>query len=654
MVLARLGLLIGSIALHAAALPAAAAADDTRFAWPRPAALEPAVAFWTRVYTEVDTHSGFIHDDRELDVVYGRLRLDPYASSAEHQKAIARSLANHRKALLSLAGGKRHGLTETEQRALQAWGPAASSATLQAAAERVRFQRGQADRFQGGLTRADKWERRIREIFRRHGLPEELVVLPHVESSYNPRVRSPAGAAGLWQFMPATARRYLRVDDKVDERLDVYKSSAAAAGLLQHYHGVLGSWPLALTAYNHGLAGVRRAVRQTGSEDIGEIVRAYDGERFGFASRNFYAAFLAAVDVCRDPEAYFGSQREKFGPRPITLITEAYVPIDAVVDAFGVDKGELRRLNPKLPRTIWSGALLIPKGQALRLPPQHTLPEAAAKMAALCRSEGYLAQRPDVYHEVREGETLSVIAARYQTDADELVTLNRLRDRHAIRDGQLLLIASGPEPQPVVTAAIVESVQADTDSDRGRGASDEDWLDTGILPIETQPDLAADPADYSVRADGRIRIQAAETLGHYAEWSGSSVKRLRELNRLGDRRPLVVGRQLRLELAKTARADFERQRLAHHRNLQASYFERHRIVGLRQHRVGGGDSLWRLATATYGIPLWLLRQYNPDVALDTVLSLGGVIAIPVAEQIRAEQADWHAPEQQPETEADTG
>jgi len=593
---------------------ALAGSGATSAAFPRPAALGPAIAFWTRVYTEIDTGSGFIHDDRRLDVVYQVRHLNADLSPAAQNKSIRQALGSYRKALLSLAGGKRKALTATERRALHAWGKSAKRAALRAAAERVRFQRGQADRFNEGLSRSAKWRRRIEGIFRRQGLPTELAALPHVESSYNPAARSSAGAAGLWQLMPATASRYLHVDKKRDERLDPYKSSEAAARLLQHNYSVLQSWPLALTAYNHGLSGMRQAVISTGTEDIARIIEEYNSDSFGFASRNFYPAFLAALDVSRAPESYFGKAREKFGPRPLRVRTAAYLPVDAVAKAFGTDAQQLCDLNPGLPRTVRSGKLFMPKGYPLHLPPSHTLVQAKHEMARLARTIGYQSQRPDVYHEVRAGESLSEIAQKYGKDTAELAAINGLDSEQIIRAGQLLLIASGPAPERVRV--------------RVRSA-DRDRQSPGILPLETQPDLAADPADYSVRADGTIVVQASETLGHYAEWLGVTSKRLRQLNRLGASRGLVIGHRLKLDLSKTSRTSFQRRRIAYHQSLQASYFQDVHIAGLRQHRVQSGDTLWRLAEQRYGIPLWLLRQYNPDIALDSVLPLGGVISVPV-------------------------
>ena len=216
--------------------------------FPMPEALAPAVAFWTRIYTEVDSASGFIHDSRRLDVVYATLYLNPAAPPDAQDRVIERAFRDYREALILLASGQRHGLAPIEQRALRAWGEGVSADELTAAAENLRFQRGQADRFQQGLARSSRWKAKIESILERIGVPRELAALPHVESSYNPNAVSKVGAAGLWQLMPTTARRYLRVDETADERFDIVKSSEAAAHLLRQDYSVLKSWPLAVTA----------------------------------------------------------------------------------------------------------------------------------------------------------------------------------------------------------------------------------------------------------------------------------------------------------------------------------------------------------------------------------------------------------------------
>ena len=126
-----------------------------------------------------------------------------------------------------------------------------------------------------------------------------------MESSFNPEAYSKAGAAGIWQFTRSTGRRYLHVDYVVDERMDPFAATVAAAQLLEHNYQLTGTWPLALTAYNHGASSLRRASKQLGTTDIATIVRDYKGRSFGFASRNFYLSFLAALEVSSDPERYF-------------------------------------------------------------------------------------------------------------------------------------------------------------------------------------------------------------------------------------------------------------------------------------------------------------------------------------------------------------
>lgn len=677
------------LAVFAATCTAALVADDTRAAlFSRTPSLVPAVAFWTRVYTDLDSASGIIHDNRHLDVVYQVLYLNRDAPPATQSKAIEKRLAGYRKALLALASGKRRGLTVIEQEALRPWGEDASEAELEAAAERLRFQRGQADRFKQGLARSTRWKTRIHRIFRERGLPPELAALPHVESSYHPGVRSKAGAAGLWQFMPATARRYLRVDGAVDERLDPYKSSAAAAHFLQHNHSVLKSWPLAITAYNHGLSGVRRAVRETGTDDLGEIVRTYEGPRFGFASRNFYAAFLAALDVSENPGRYFGRSQQEL-QEPITLVTQAYLPADVLIEAFGVDKNQLRELNPSLHHGVWNGTYFVPKDHALKLPGTIRPLPAEEILRQLAQYFGFSSQMPYRYYEVRLGDSLSRIAERLNTSTRKLLKMNRLSSVHQIHAGQVLRIPMGAAPEPLgVGAAAMLAAQPSTGDieggtlpvvdlprlvavatgqesfgdntagpepaqsrrpaegcgeDRSEAPSEDrdglDEIDVALAasPTQPQPDLAADPVDYGVAADGTIEIQIDETLGHYAEWLGLRSDDLRKLNGLRAKQSLIVGRRLKLEFSNATHERFEQQRIAYQQSRQLEYFRRHRIAGVLEHAITEGDNLWLLAVQQYDIPLWLLRQYNPDIDVDTVLPLESIIYVPVVQALPGQQ-----------------
>ncbi|MBI4574548.1 MAG: lytic transglycosylase domain-containing protein, partial [candidate division NC10 bacterium] len=179
----------------------------------------------------------------------------------------------------------------------QAWGCPCPPETLLRAAANIRVQQGLREKVDEGLRRARGLLPRILAILRRHSVPEELAALPMVESSFNPRARSKAGAVGLWQFIRSTGRRYLTISSRRDDRRDPIRATEAAARLLKHNYEALGSWPLAIIAYNHGKEGILAARAAVGSSAIEEIIARYAGPRFGFASRNFYAEFLAALEI---------------------------------------------------------------------------------------------------------------------------------------------------------------------------------------------------------------------------------------------------------------------------------------------------------------------------------------------------------------------
>jgi membrane-bound lytic murein transglycosylase D len=424
-------------------------AEEVKFE--RPASLKPAIAFWTRVYSEIDSLAGFIHDSRNLNVIYETLEFNWYDSAELQEKQIEETAERYRGALRALAAGKRENLTAREQKVLALWGGAASAERLEAAAERIRFQRGQSDRIRDGIIRAGAWEDAILKTLRDAGLPEELAALPHVESSYNPHVQSHAGAVGLWQFTQFTGRHYLRVDNVVDERLDPVKSTDGAVRLLKRYYSKLHSWPLTITAYNHGLSGVRRAVEEIGSTDIGDIVERYDGPRFGFASRNYYAAFLAAGDVTRNADKYFGPLERQPPEHQWIVKVPSYLPVSDLIEQMKLDAEVVRKLNPALQEAVWIGRKYVPKGYLLRLPGTTG---TAAITTLLTAMQGHPEQLPDLYYRVELGDTLSDIALRYSHSVRDLMALNNLSSADHIRAGQKLRLYAAELPESIQIAAM--------------------------------------------------------------------------------------------------------------------------------------------------------------------------------------------------------
>jgi membrane-bound lytic murein transglycosylase D len=625
-----------AVGIALAATPGAAATD----LFPRPEALEPNVAFWLRIYSEVPSTRGLIHDTVHLGVVYGEVVFPDGASARERNRIADAARKPIEKALEALGRGRRSHLGPTGKAVLASWPRGVRSDELRAAASRVRVQTGQADRFREGLIRAGRYRDHIHATLQEAGLPRDLAALPHVESSFNPAARSRAGAAGLWQFTASTARRFMRVDRVQDQRRDPYTSTRAAAQLLAQNLEITGSWPLAITAYNHGAGGVRRAVRITGSTDLAVIVEKYRGRTFGFASRNFYAEFLAAREIEADPEKYFGPLPEAPVERFEIVRIEHFVPAGALAKHFGISTAQLRAANPALKETVWSGAKHIPKGFELRLPATDV-----RSLAALPARHRYARQIPDQNYTVRRGDALSKIAARHGVTQRQLMALNGLRNPNRIRIGQKLQLPFAKAPDVVAGVYDYPGARAPTGSVvvragdtlsqiarrfgtttaelvRQNGLGNRNRIRIGqVLRLDRSDGSrnpgserrAGDPTDYSVRPDGSIEVEASETLGHYAAWLGISVDALRSRNGIGRNRRLDVGRRIELDFVRVRPNEFETQRVAHHRALQRAYFERFEIVGTRTHRARSGESLWWLAEKHFGIPLWLLRHYNPDI-----------------------------------------
>src|SRR5262245_42894584 len=354
-----------------------AAPDPQEF--PRPAALEPQIRFWRAIFTEHSTHQVVLHDAFYLDKVYKVLdfRREAAGMDAVELERLKREvtdleLERVRRTLLRLhgLGPNPQGLDSEEEAVYALWADDRSpDRFLEAASEkRLRSQRGLRERFAEGLREARRWFPEMERTFREADLPIELTRLPLIESCFNVQAYSKAGAAGIWQFIPATGRRFLRIDGLVDERRDPLASTRAAARYLAILYDELGSWPLAITSYNHGPVGISRAVEEVGSRDIATIVRRYDGNAFGFASRNFYAEFLAALDVEGDHTTYFGDMPAS---PPIQLREhrlDRSVSMQAAARMAGVGTDELAELNPALADSVVSGRRLIPAGYRLRLP----------------------------------------------------------------------------------------------------------------------------------------------------------------------------------------------------------------------------------------------------------------------------------------------
>ncbi|MBT8146694.1 MAG: LysM peptidoglycan-binding domain-containing protein [Gammaproteobacteria bacterium] len=685
-----------------------------------------------RVYTEVDTQSGFLHDSRNLSVIYRSLPLD--------RRGIERNRRQIRADLEVLAGGKRNSLTSSQQEILELWGADVDNETLAVAASNVRWQLGQSDRFLAGLVRSGAYRAHINQVIREKNLPLELGVLPHVESSFNPGAYSSASAAGMWQFGRATGQRFMRIDHIVDERMDPYTATTAAMSLLEYNYSILGTWPLALTAYNHGAGGMARAKRQLGTDRIEEIIANYSGRAFGFASRNFYPQFLAVLEVENNARQFFGDFRLNAAPEFTEVVTDSFIDAEVFAGSLGIKLEQLRADNPALLPIVWDGTKRIPRDFPIKLR-SGVANDPGQVLAQIPGDFKYAVQTPDISYVVERGDSLSGIATRFDTSVSKLVSLNQLASRHRIQIGQRLLlpqdsingqqlIAAAAMTIPVdgvysvrrgdtlsliaarfdvgeadlmrlnniadphriypgqelnlpgsdsastedegsaeleagvVVAAASEAISSPSDAEAevadAGGESEPQQLPAAVLPDDQQLDqpvdqatsqavavsslsvaetneqlaeaLLADPSDYSVAVDGTIEIQASETLGHYAEWLGIRARDIRRLNNMAYRTPVIIGERLRLSFGDVTRAEFEAQRREFHVNMQQEFFSRYRIQNVDNYQVAANDNLGSIARRRYSTPIWLLRQYNPSLDFNRV-QVGQEVIFPLLEPV---------------------
>jgi len=285
--------------------------------------------------------------------------------------------------------------------------------------------------------RSGRYWTMIRDVLRSKGLPEDLAFTVMIESGFNSKAVSRAGAKGLWQFMAATARLYgLRVDHWVDERFDPEKSTVAAAAYLRDLHARYGSWELAHAAYNAGSAVVDKAMRATGSTDFWVLARTRFLRR---ETKEFVPAIHAATVIGRDPGQYgfefIGSET----PETERVAVPSATDLRKLSAKAGISLQMLKALNPTLIRGVTppgaSWEVRVPAGTrdgvlAALAPPKRVAATGAG-----------IAKRDDV-HVVRPRDTVSSIAKLYGVSIKDVVRWNNLENGDAIHPGDRLRVTT--------------------------------------------------------------------------------------------------------------------------------------------------------------------------------------------------------------------
>lgn len=271
-----------------------------------PPHLKKRVSFWQNIFAKYGDDVMILHDRNHPWIIvdyifFDKLSMirsqDQYLNREYQSRIVENYQKRYQLALDRLSEEKKHALRygAPERRIFKAYSSSHRLLKkLYAGSVKLRVQRGLADSFLSAAHTAQDYLPYFEKEFRKRYVPTELARLAFVESMFNPRAISKVGASGMWQFMKSTARSFMKVNREIDERHSPFKAAEAAAKMLHQDYKALGSWPLAITAYNHGRGGMKRAVQQTRSRQIHHIITRYKSPTFGFASQNFYAEFLAA------------------------------------------------------------------------------------------------------------------------------------------------------------------------------------------------------------------------------------------------------------------------------------------------------------------------------------------------------------------------
>lgn len=406
-----------------------------------PESIQPMINFWVHIFGVYGKDHTVFHYKDDVSVVYGALDLTDLnpensgLSPAESDELKSQVIAEEKKRLrdmleaLSEKFARKLPLTSEDARLAKLFFNKKLSLHEVRDPDNLRLQTGFSTRFRQAITMSGRYMQEMERIFSMKGLPIELTRLPFVESAFNIRALSSASAAGLWQFIPETGRRYLKIDPIADERLDpILATYAAADHLKSEYNLLSGSWALAVNAYNTGPGRMMKAVKELGTTDIGTIINQFQDPGYQFYSRNYYPEFLAALQVYENREKYFGSVEQS---PPLTYdfyMTEYPVNLRELAREVNVDDEKMQNLNPALTADILSGEKMLPPGYFVKVPTD------TRRLFAMAASNLFNQTSQSQYHIVEEGETLKTIAEQYQIP---LMTLERLT--HYLPDEKLVI-----------------------------------------------------------------------------------------------------------------------------------------------------------------------------------------------------------------------
>ncbi|MCB1756535.1 MAG: LysM peptidoglycan-binding domain-containing protein [Gammaproteobacteria bacterium] len=382
------------------------------------------------------------------------------------------------------------------------------------------------------LKNADPYLHHVIERLKARNLPVELALLPIIESNYDPAARSPNNAVGLWQFVPATARALgLTINQWLDERKSIERSTEAALDYLEFLHADLGSWPLAIAAYNAGPSRLRHRIKKHGQDDFAIWDLHLPEETHRYVAKFFALSELIARADELDVALPAADEKTDF----VRIETGTRIGLDAAARLANLPTDQIERLNHEL---ITRGTppegpheIVIPANAVSTFTTNlHTAIENAAPLFVPAR-----------YHLVEAGDSLGTIANRYNTSVDDLRRLNNIDGSH-IRSGQKILVAQQDEAMPSSGKGKTPAYQVregDTLSQiasmygvqRSVLANSNNIDDDNLLRVGK---ILIIPARYLPAGKSMIRysVKAGDTLSEIAYRFKVSLKKIKDLNPL--------------------------------------------------------------------------------------------------------------------------
>ncbi len=630
-----------------------ASAQDNTVHFPVTGDMRTRVDFWKKIYTEVTSREGLVHDSEDLSIIYKKISL---SKSRRTRIRESKKIKNKIKKLLrSIAKKNYKNLKQEEQELVEKIGKR-DKKELYRMSKDIRIQYGMRDRYSQGLIRSYAYLHYIDKIFEDLNLPHELTYLPHVESSFNYHAYSKVGAAGIWQFMRSTARHYrLKVGYIIDERRDPIKATKAAAKLLQDNYRKLRSWPLALTAYNHGARSMERAIKKVGSNNINTIIEKYDGRRFGFASKNFYATFMATVEISRNPEQYFPSFKK---PKPYifsSIKLDRPYTINQIMKQTGLTKQIIKEYNPAIRKIAYRTNLYLPKKFEFRTPKvdKKQQDEYLFSLKELKTTQKDL--RIASTHIINRGETLYDISRIYRVAMNDIIQFNQISNPSRIYAGMKIKIPGEKDKVPTKVALNVTKLTKTKELPNLKAKHVDIGLDKNVanfvvkrkrvakakLPSLNKyaqkegslwkPQISLDSYLLGLRDLGQniyqITIETEETLGHYAEWANVRTQSIRDLNRIRRGRSIQLGGRLKIKLSPQQKNKFIQQREEYHLSIQEDFYESYNVAGSEEYTVRRGDNLTSILQ-DLNLPYWLVRKEQKDKKLSSRIYVGQKIGYP--------------------------